>query len=264
MCAGALRPLAGLAFQDLAVLRCERCSLAHLHRTSTAPDYDSFALDAFRADPRGYLEAHHYGILDHLDAALSARAKAGSPRRLLDVGCSFGAVVHRARARGWDAVGVDTDADRIAAGSEHTPGLLCGDMSHPDLREGSFDAVVMWHVLEHVPDPLAALEQVRRLLREDGTLFLEVPNLASPIAWLVYRRRWLGFETPGHLFAFTTTTLLDLLRKASFHPVRVTRPVIAERFPGGFKGLARSLIFSTLGALEQGDAIRVMAEVSVA
>lgn len=210
-------------------------------------------------------DGHHYlvELVEH-HLALSALGGPDLPRRLLDIGCSFGAVVYRARQKGWDAHGVDTNEVAIREGSRFTSGLHAGDCAAQGFPPGSFSAVVMWHVLEHIPEPEQELARVTKLLAPGGKLFLEVPNLASPIAWLLYRRRWLGFETPDHLFAFTARTLLPLIERAGLTVESVSRPVIASEFPGGggwwggLKGLARRLAFGILRRLDWGDGLRVI------
>ncbi|HXG35868.1 MAG TPA: methyltransferase domain-containing protein, partial [Dehalococcoidia bacterium] len=72
---------------------------------------------------------------------------------------------------------------------------------------------------EHLPDPLAELREIYRILRSDGALVVEVPNSAS-LTFRLCGRRWLHLDLPRHLQHFTPGTLQHLLRCAGFTPVR--------------------------------------------
>src|SRR5208337_4886157 len=81
--------------------------------------------------------------------------------------------------------------------------------------EKYFDLVTLWHVLEHMPEPLAALQQVYRLLKPGGRIVIEVPNLASVEAhWL--GRHWYHLDVPFHFWHFTPRSLRTMALKAGF------------------------------------------------
>jgi SAM-dependent methyltransferase len=168
-------------------------------------------------------------------------------------------VVFNARRRGWDAKGLDLNQDAIDLGSAHCPGLICAKVEDQGFEPDSFDAIVMWHTLEHIEFPESFLQEILRILKPGGQYLLEVPNVSSPIAWLFYRRRWLGFETPQHYYAYQKSTLLPLLERSGLEPLQVWQPVIAGRFPGGWKGFLRSTLFGTLARMSWGDGLRVLA-----
>jgi SAM-dependent methyltransferase len=83
------------------------------------------------------------------------------------------------------------------------------------LPEASFDEVLLWHVLEHIPDPRATLREIHRILRPGGILVVAVPNAAS------WQARWAGpawfhLDPPRHLFHFTASNLKRLLASVEF------------------------------------------------
>ena len=83
------------------------------------------------------------------------------------------------------------------------------------LSEGEFDLVTMWHSLEHLPEPLLALELCKRLLRPGGCLYLCVPNLNSLQADLS-GNRWVYLDVPHHLTHFTLDGLITQLRSLGY------------------------------------------------
>jgi len=91
------------------------------------------------------------------------------------------------------------------------------------IAEGvSYDAVVLWHVAEHVHDPATTLRNVATLLRPGGVLMIGVPNFGSPEA-RVSKAGWFHLDVPRHLFHFTPVTLRNLLVAASLEPRETVR-----------------------------------------
>lgn len=103
----------------------------------------------------------------------------GAGRRLLDVGCGLGQFLVDAQREGWDATGVEASD----AGVAHGRALgLSVHASTESLPTGAFDAVTLWNVVEFFEDPVTVLTDVRRVLREDGRLFVRTPNAVFHLA----------------------------------------------------------------------------------
>jgi SAM-dependent methyltransferase len=145
---------------------------------------------------------------------------------LLDVGAGRGRFVISALEAGYDARGIEPSP-------RGTPdrGLERAAVEEADMPEGSLDAVTVWHVLEHLRDPLGALSLIHRWLRPGGALLVGVPNLASAQAWLG-GSRWYHLDVPRHRVHFTPAGIASLLHAGGFEPVR-THHVLAEHHPFG-------------------------------
>ncbi len=141
-----------------------------------------------------------------------------TPHRLLDVGCGDGRYLRSAVALGWEAVGVERDAiwAELARQVSGAPVYVAGGVEESDWPGTLFGVITLWHVLEHLPEPLATLAQLQRQLAPGGYLLLEVPNADS---WQAHRagERWLHYDPPRHLWHFTPTALRRLLAQAGFH-----------------------------------------------
>ena len=205
-----------------AIVRCRRCDLV---QTSPAPS--PAALDRYY--PRGYHSTtrRYRGGMDrvlsfvHRGRIRILERLAGGTGSVLDIGCGPGVLLNQMRSRGWRT-----------RGTERSPGAAsqARDVFHLDVRaedvddlvaEGAtFDAVVLWHVAEHLGTPLAVLKGIARLLRPGGVLLVAVPNFASPEARLG-RAGWFHLDVPRHLVHFTPSTLGAMLTEAGFHSVRV-------------------------------------------
>ena len=154
----------------------------------------------------------------------SERLGAGLPvrgaGRLLDFGCGHGKLLRRMRAAGWDVVGLDFSEQAVNAVRAGGLEAHQGTLPHPAIASESFDAVVMEHALEHVPDPLAVLRGARDALRPGGTLLVHVPNFN---AWEVHRfgEHAIQVDLPRHLLHFEPATLAKTLERAGFADVKV-------------------------------------------
>ena len=152
--------------------------------------------------------------------------------RVLDAGAGRGRFVATARAAGYDASGLEPSARGVQAARE-VYGLELQRAGIEDARvePRSYDAVTLWHVLEHVEDPGAVLEIVGAWVRPGGVLLVGVPNLASAQAG-AGRGRWFHLDVPRHRTHFTADGLRRLLARTGFEVVG-ERHVLAEHNPFG-------------------------------
>lgn len=142
---------------------------------------------------------------DAMDRLVPARG--GPPRRALDIGCGRGLTLADLRARGWEVQGVELhDAAARHARDKLGISVTVGGFTADAYPVDSFDAIVLWHVLEHLVAPRAALDGVARLLRPGGVLALAVPNRGSWQArWT--GRHWFHWDLPRHLTHFDAPRL---------------------------------------------------------
>jgi SAM-dependent methyltransferase len=165
------------------------------------------------------LEGRNRTARRHLEI-VQRDAKVG---RILDVGCASGLFLHQALDAGWDATGIEPSEILYAEALRAlTPRgrVLCATLEDSHLEPG-FDAITLWDVLEHIPDPSSFLKTCRRLLREGGCLFLNVPDLDS-IEARVLGRRW-PLLLPEHLNYFNKSSLCHCAQRAGLRPVRFGR-----------------------------------------
>lgn len=128
---------------------------------------------------------------------------------LLDIGAGTGDFLVLAKSNGWSITGIEpSDKAKTIA----TKKGVTFAQSTEDLPAHSFDIITMWHVLEHVPNLEKQIQELKRLLKPDGTIIIAVPNFRSFDA-KYYRRFWAGFDVPRHLWHFSKKAIKQLFAK---------------------------------------------------
>lgn len=234
--------------------QCRNCKLVNydlaggLDQEKYAAEYpDPFMLD----HPRNRPQTATFRFLErHLSP----------PGRLLDIGCGNGRLLHLAREAGWSVSGLEL-SPFLAESVIRKLGIdvTVANISEPDLAERlgpePFDVIVLRHVLEHLPDPLAVMALFRRLLSDRGHVVLEFPNIEG---FHMKSKRWLQriglyFKTyppgyhPGHCNEYCRESFQHLVDRTGFdllvwetYSSNPVRDWIFNRWPIGIK--ARTLI----------------------
>lgn len=129
--------------------------------------------------------------------------------RLLDVGCGHGLLLDEARRRGYEVSGLELSASG-AAYARDVLGLDVREITLDALEEpGSYSVVVLADVIEHLDDPVGAIDRCHELLAPGGVLCIVTPDPSSPTARLA-GRRWWGY-LPAHTYLLPRLTLRELL-----------------------------------------------------
>lgn len=133
-----------------------------------------------------------------------------SAGNILDVGAGTGAFLHTMKNSGWTVTGLEPDENARANANN-----LYGIQLQPSqnlfaLPAETFDAITLWHVLEHVHDLHEYLDQLKKLLKPDGCLFIAVPNYTC-YDEKVYKEFWAAYDVPRHLYHFSPTSITQLL-----------------------------------------------------
>lgn len=206
---------------ELVVERCEECRMLYANpvdaRLASGAYYDG-AADYYLSPHK--LQADYSPT--RFRRELTFFRKHCPSGKVLDVGCSSGGFLHRLNLENpgrYEILGTDVSGPPLDyASSRGVPVLRESFLDSDKLRNGEFEAVTFWAVLEHLENPRAFVEKAVRLLRPGGQLFVLVPNtesLASRVLGINYR-----YVYEQHLNYFTRTTLLRLLAGLAVREVR--------------------------------------------
>jgi 2-polyprenyl-3-methyl-5-hydroxy-6-metoxy-1,4-benzoquinol methylase len=136
--------------------------------------------------------------------------------RHLDVGCALGSMLQEAKLLGWDSLGVETSAFAAQYAAQHTGcPVHAGTLQDAGFPAESFDVVTLMDVIEHIPEPAALMQEVHRILRPGGVVFIVTPNFASFFVWL-YGPTAYGVWPDQHVVYFQPATIKKLLQKVGF------------------------------------------------
>lgn len=227
-------------FLELETLdRCPGCGSAALHEKHASDVAQCEACELLFRNPRptqseiarSYDTGGTFAVWQEEETARAAMwerrlamlCKYKNQGRLLDVGTGDGRFLRVCRDAGFSVEGTEVSSAGAAYAQRQGFEVKMGQFTAIDLPGSSFDAITIWHVLEHVPDPAAVLRKAHSLLRADGVLIVAVPNEEN-----FFVRRRLGLSETSNPFAplifggeihltyFRPSSLLSTLRSAGF------------------------------------------------
>jgi len=153
-----------------------------------------------------------YSVLSHLKSR--KRFLAGIPSRILDIGCGRGNLLRILKDKGCECYGVErTEFPDI--GPYKDIHFLKGNLNEQLFEESYFDEVILWHVLEHIENPIAMIQEAARIIRPGGIVALAVPNFGSFQAKL-FQSAWFHLDLPRHTYHFDPNTLSQCLNRSGF------------------------------------------------
>jgi SAM-dependent methyltransferase len=138
-----------------------------------------------------------------------------SQGRLLDIGCGTGAFLHTMQTMGWQVTGVEPDAGARARAKQ-----LYGIDPYEatalfSLPNEAYDAITLWHVMEHVHQQQNYVQTLLRLLAPGGKLVIAVPNYTA-LDGKLYREYWAAYDVPRHLFHYSPAAMTTFMEKNGF------------------------------------------------
>lgn len=156
------------------------------------------------------------------------RIPAGESGTLLDVGCGSGGFLQRMRAVGWRVMGTEPDPKAAARLRDELGFPVFGSLDDIETQQERFDVITLSHVVEHLPDPLATLQQLSRLLASGGRMILTTPN-AKGLGARLFGETWRGLEPPRHFNVFSRHSLAEAIATAGLRVERVKTEVRLAR-----------------------------------
>ncbi len=220
--------------EEFVVWQCSQCSLRF---TQDVPDEDSIG-PYYRSPDYISHSNTNKGLLNRLyqqvrKYTLQKKAKliiqfTKQEGKLLDIGAGIGAFLFVMKEKGWKVKGIEPDEGAREKAGE----LFSLKLDHPSalftLPEKQYDAITLWHVLEHVHQLHPYTEQLKNLLAPKGKIFVAVPNYTSADA-AAYRNYWAAYDVPRHLYHFAPASI-DMLMKQHGLKVTAKKPMWFDSF----------------------------------
>lgn len=166
--------------------------------------------------------------------------------KLLEIGSSFGYLLNSFKTEGWEPKGIEPlviacEYAKNEFGIEAIPSTL----EEAQLDENSIDVIIMLHVIEHVPDPLSMFKEIFRILKPNGLCIVETPRYDTLVFKLLGKRER-SLSCDGHIYFFTTDTLINMTSKAQFEVIKkeyVGRSLTLERLLWNVAVISKSTKF---------------------
>lgn len=209
--------------ESFALVQCEACGMVYTNPRPTkenlgkyydSPQYHSHS-NAF--SPAQILYSLARRIALQRKYLLIKSLHPNSNGKLLDFGCGAGHFLRHMQKHNWQVDGVEI--------SEHAR-LSAQTLVHKtihsslDTLQETFDLITAWHVVEHMPDPVTTLHELREHLNPSGHLVIAVPNHLSADA-KHYRSHWAGYDVPRHLMHFSQKTMKLVAKKCKLKLVAI-------------------------------------------
>jgi 2-polyprenyl-3-methyl-5-hydroxy-6-metoxy-1,4-benzoquinol methylase len=214
---------------ELTVSRCARCGLVFATPRATREEiWGRYSASYFWDE---YLPSHgirdgkfELATFDERHAPmLQLISRHAAPGRMLEVGTGAGFFLKAAERAGWNVAGIEVSTEAAVFARERL-GLDVRQGSAEELQypEASFDLAVLFEVIEHLLDPLRALQSVWRAVTPGGRVLLSTPNFDA-LSRRILGRQWAVISPAEHLYYFTESSLARLLARAGFADVRFER-----------------------------------------
>jgi len=167
---------------------------------------------------------------------------------ILDYGCGTGMFLSECKKAGWETFGMEPDDNARKIASEQNLNLFADKNTlQLHIAEKEFDAITLWHVLEHVTDMYNTLAFFKHKLKSNGVLIIAVPNHVSYDAEY-YKEYWAAYDVPRHLHHFELKSMKSLLENSGFQLIE-TKPMkfdsfyvsmLSEKYKTGSVNLAKA------------------------
>ncbi len=206
--------------EDFTVSKCVSCTFGF---TKNAPDADHIGRYYEHDDyvshtdtKEGLFFSIYHSVRNYmLGQKLSYLKNHTTVKKLFDIGSGTGYFVHHSKQNGVEVTGFEPDADARKQALKNFNIELESSLETVLSRREKFDAISMWHVLEHVHDLNGYFEHFRTLLQDDGVLAIAVPNYTSYDAGY-YKKYWAAYDLPKHLWHFSPESMKVLAKKHNF------------------------------------------------
>jgi len=221
--------------EDFVVWQCSQCTLrftqdvpdeASIAPYYKSPDYISHTNTSKGAINKAYQQVRAFTLKQK---AKTIQQYTGLQQgKLLDIGAGAGAFLLQMKKEGWEVTGVEPDEDARKVASRDFKLHLQEPSFLENLPQHSFDAITLWHVLEHVHQLHQQVALLKKLLKPHGKIFIAVPNYQAVDAD-IYGLQWAAYDVPRHLYHFSPKSMETLMQQHGLKVI-IKKPMWFDSF----------------------------------
>jgi 2-polyprenyl-3-methyl-5-hydroxy-6-metoxy-1,4-benzoquinol methylase len=135
---------------------------------------------------------------------------------LVDIGSGTGYFADNMTRKGWNVTGIELSEPAREYSISRFGLTVISPTEISAIKDGSVDCVTLWHVLEHLYEPVRWLKEIMRILKDEGTCIIALPNIKSADAgW--FGNEWAALDVPRHLWHFSSATLQAFIKRHGFN-----------------------------------------------
>lgn len=214
-----------LTGEDFSIARCINCHFLVTHprpaEDALSSYYHSEKYISHSNTDKGLVNRLYKIVRNHsLDKKVKLLKKFKPSGKVLDIGCGTGHYLDRLAKHGFELSGVEPEPAAREFAIREFKLKVWPDLFELNGDKGEYDAITLWHVLEHVYHLNNYMSEIKRLLSADGILIIAVPNPESYDA-MVYEKHWAAYDLPRHLYHFTRETMNAFAAKHQFELVDI-------------------------------------------
>ncbi len=224
-----------VSFEEFEIWQCNACSLRF---TQAAPDekeigkyYKSENYISHSNTNKGFINSLYHKVRRRTllsKKKLIEKYTNVKHGKIMDAGCGTGSFLHTMKTAGWQITGLEPDESaRIKAKELYDLEVHPAEMLFKETAE-TYDAITMWHVLEHVHELHNYINQLKILLKPNGRLFIAVPNYTC-YDQQVYKSFWAAYDVPRHLYHFSPDAMICLLMEHQLK-LKTIKPMLFDSF----------------------------------
>lgn len=208
------------------IARCQKCRLLYINPRPSLEEMKKFYPEnyswkdntkvpsRFTKLIRNFERKYRYHLLRNEVSKVIKYTKKNDGK-ILDIGCGTGDRLEVFREKGFEIYGIEPYDSADDAKNFLKLNIIKGDLNSVHFFGKSFDIVTMYNVLEHIHNPIQTCKEINRILKDDGYLVIQVPNIDS-LQYKIFKRRWSAFDVPRDLYYFNVNTMRLLCKKTGF------------------------------------------------
>jgi 2-polyprenyl-3-methyl-5-hydroxy-6-metoxy-1,4-benzoquinol methylase len=197
------------------LVKCNQCGQV---RINPLPNKKYLVYPLDHTDKFGRIDIF-YLLLKLNKVGILERIKKGNT--ILDVGCGSGEFLFDMKKREWKVFGNDTSYELCAYAQKELglENIFNKDLISLEFPDKFFDAVTLWHVLEHLNRPMETLKKINNILKDDGVLIIESPNFDS-CQRKFFKEKWFALTIPRHIYHFSSQSVEKVLNRAGLKIIK--------------------------------------------
>jgi len=220
-----------LSDYDFRVVQCRNCGLIYINPRPSKDEIANFYPDTYSWKEtltaeskitkiiRRLEKIYRYHLLSY-ETSKIVRVASRQTGKLLDVGCGAGDRLDIFRRLGFDTYGIEPSSSAEYARRHLGLNVKQGDLFEANYPDSFFDIITLYNVLEHTHNPQKIIEELHRILKEDGIVAIQVPNTDS-IQSKLFKKRWAAVDVPRDLYYFNIRLLEKILAKENFEITKI-------------------------------------------